>query len=77
VSILYLGENHVHPLYRVDRNLSMQSIVSILSTLFAPEDQLKIENFKLKIRLGEGVTLRGGEIDLLFSYSPILIVAQT
>jgi len=37
VSILYLGENHVHPLYGIDDNISIKSIISILSTLFAPK----------------------------------------
>ncbi|MCJ7621884.1 MAG: hypothetical protein MUO76_00145 [Anaerolineaceae bacterium] len=36
VSILSLGEILVHPLYRVDNKLPIQSIVSILSTLVAP-----------------------------------------
>jgi len=34
---MYLGENHVHPLYGVDSNLSITSIISILSTLVAPQ----------------------------------------
>jgi hypothetical protein len=35
--ILYLGENYVHPLDGVDKNLSIKSIKSILSTLVAPQ----------------------------------------
>ena len=35
--ILYMGVNLIHSLYRVDSNLSIVSIISILSTLFAPE----------------------------------------
>ena len=44
VSILYLGKfacpersRRVYSLYRVDAKLSTQSIISILSTLFAPQ----------------------------------------
>ncbi len=37
LSIVYLGENYVQPLYGVDSNLSITSIISILSTLIAPQ----------------------------------------
>jgi hypothetical protein len=37
VSIPSLGVNNVHPLYRVDNKLSMKYIISIISTLVAPE----------------------------------------
>jgi len=36
VYILSMGENTVHPLYKVHHSLSTQSIVSILSTPIAP-----------------------------------------
>lgn len=37
VSILSLGENYVNPFDRVDRNLSITSIVPLISTLVAPK----------------------------------------
>jgi len=32
-----MGLNSVHPLYEVDNNLSIKSIISTLSALFAPQ----------------------------------------
>ena len=41
LNILSMGEISVYPLDGVDNNLSIQSIISILSTLFAPKLHLK------------------------------------
>jgi hypothetical protein len=57
MSILYLGENQVHPLDGVDNNLSIKSIISILSTLFATqlhqESAKQADRFGLRPRRGQ------------------------
>jgi hypothetical protein len=42
VNILFIGENPVYPLNGDDNNLSIPSIISILSTLIAPQLHQKI-----------------------------------
>ena len=61
MSILYLVENHVHPLYGVDSNLSITSIISTPSTLIAPALHRDITtnqlDWRLELNIKSGIPL--------------------